>query len=63
MFMVGPDISSKNSASEIAQPYRTIELRDVATSSRGTANGDKLVLQEQEHLNTHLVLMQTLIIN
>ena len=35
----GPDISSKNSASEIAVPYREIRLRDAATSSRGSAAG------------------------
>ena len=34
-----PDISSKNSASEIAEPYRTIELRDQATGTRGTGAG------------------------
>ena len=38
----GPDISSKNSASEIAEPYRTIELRDQPTSSRGTAAGARI---------------------
>ena len=34
-----PDISSKNSASEIAEPYKQIELRDQATSTRGSAAG------------------------
>ena len=36
----GPDISSIDNASEIPQPYRQIELRDVANAVRGTANGD-----------------------
>ena len=42
---------------EITDPYKTISLRDTATATRGLLLVQKLVLQEQEHLNIVLVQM------